>query len=105
MYIVCVRIHVKPERLGDFERAVLQNARATRQEPGNLRFDVSHEEADPTRFFLYEAYRTPEDFAAHQKTAHYFAWRDTVADWLAEPRVGVRYVSLFPAEADWASGG
>src|SRR5262245_39132857 len=105
MFILCVRVHVKPEHVADFESAILQNARNTRREPGNLRFDVSREEADPTRFLLYEAYRAAEDFASHQKTAHYLAFRDQVADWMAEPRVGVRHVSLFPAEADWASGG
>lgn len=105
MYIVCVRVHVKPERVQDFETAILANARGTRTEPGNLRFDVSREEADATRFLLYEAYRTPEDFVAHQKTPHYLAFRDQVADWMAEPRVGVRHVSLFPNDERWPSGG
>jgi autoinducer 2-degrading protein len=105
MYVVCVRVRVKPERGEEFAAAILENARGTRQEPGNVRFDVLREEADPTRFFLYEVYRSPEDFAAHQKTPHYLAWRERVADWMAEPRVGVKHTSLFPADPDWTSGG
>lgn len=101
MYVVCVRVHVKPERVEDFEAAILENARATRREPGNRRFDVLREEADPTRFFLYEVYCGAEDFAAHQKTPHYLAFRDRVADWMAEPRVGVKHTSLFPEDSDW----
>jgi len=101
MYVVCVRVKVKPERVEEFLSAILDNARGTRQEPGNLRFDVLREEADATRFFLYEVYRTPEDFAAHQKTLHYLAWRDRVQDWMAEPRVGVKHTSLFPPDRDW----
>jgi autoinducer 2-degrading protein len=103
MYVVCVRVRVKPECVEEFASAILENARGTRSEPGNLRFDVLREVADPTRFFLYEVYRTPEDFAAHQMTAHYLAWRERVADWMAEPRVGVKHTSLFPADDGWGS--
>jgi autoinducer 2-degrading protein len=95
MYVVCVTIHVKPENIPDFIPAILENARSTRQEPGNLRFDVLQVEDDPTRFFLYEVYYTKEDFAAHQQTAHYHAWRDVVQDWMAQPRQGARHKTLF----------
>jgi autoinducer 2-degrading protein len=95
MYVVCVTIHVKPEHVQDFIPAILANARGTRQEPGNLRFDVLQAEDDPTRFFLYEVYYTKEDFAAHQQTAHYYAWRDAIQSWMAEPRQGARYTTLF----------
>ena len=103
MYVVCVRVHVKPEHAEDFVAAILENARGTRKEPGNLRFDVLREEADSTRFFLYEVYRSADDFAAHQKTPHYLTFRDRVAEWMAEPRVGVKHTSLFPADndSDW----
>jgi autoinducer 2-degrading protein len=50
---------------------------------------------------LYEVYRTPDDFAAHQKTPHYLKFKELVADWMAEPRVGVKYRSLFPADGQW----
>src|SRR5262245_54677570 len=105
MYVVCVRVHVKAERCDDFAAAILENARGTRRELGNVRFDVLREEADPTRFLLYEVYRSADDFAAHQQTPHYLAWRERVADWMAEPRVGVKHTSLFPTDADWSSGG
>ena len=95
MYVVCVTINVKPEHVEDFIPAILDNARGTRQEPGNLRFDVIQAEDDPTRFFLYEVYYTKEDFAAHQQTAHFYAWRDAVQDWMAQPRQGTRYKTLF----------
>jgi len=96
MYVVCVTVHVKDENVEDFIRATLENARNTRQEPGNVRFDVLQGEEERTRFFLYEVYRTKEDFTAHQQTAHYLAWREKVSDWMAEPRKGIRHISLFP---------
>ena len=100
MYVVCVSIHVQQGHAAEFIEATLENARHTRREPGNVRFDVLRQEADPDRFTLYEAYRAPEDFAAHQRTDHYLRWKDTVAGWMAEPRVGVRHHRLFPAEVD-----
>ena len=41
---------------------------------------------------------------AHKETAHYAKWRETVADWMAEPRSGVGHESLFPeTEEAWAT--
>ncbi|MCC6446724.1 MAG: antibiotic biosynthesis monooxygenase, partial [Armatimonadetes bacterium] len=94
--VVCVTVFVKSDKTTDFILAALENARNTRQEQGNVRFDVLQGEDDPCRFFLYEVYRSPEDFASHQKTSHYLAWREQVADWMAEPRKGLKYTNLFP---------
>jgi autoinducer 2-degrading protein len=102
MYVVCVTVSVVPAQVQAFVEATLENARQSRQgEPGSVRFDVLEAEADPTQFFLYEAYRTKEDFTRHQQTAHYLKWKETVAPWMAKPRQGVRHLSVFPADADW----
>ena len=50
---------------------------------------------------LYEVYNTKDDFTKHQQTPHYLAWRDAVKDWMAQPRQGVKYISIFPSDADW----
>ena len=101
MYVACVTARVKPEFVEAFIEASLENARNSRQEPDNVRFDVLQAEEDRARFFLYEVYRTKEASAAHKQTPHYLKWRATVADWMAEPRVGVTHYSLFPDESDW----
>jgi len=101
MYVVCVTVHVTPQHVQHFIQATLENARESRKEPGNARFDVLQSEADPAQFFLYEAYREKEGFARHQQTAHYLKWKDTVAPWMAVPRLGVRHTSLFPGEGGW----
>lgn len=104
MYVVCVHIHVKPENRDDFIHASLENASNTVLEPGNLRFDVIQQADDPNRFMLYEVYLDADAMDAHKETAHYATWRDTVADWMAEPRTGVKHQSLFPEDAhQWAS--
>ena len=101
MYVVCVTVWVVPGKEQDFIAATRANHLGTRTEPGNLRFDVLQREDDPTQFFLYEAYRSAEDFATHQKTAHYLTWRATVANMMAQKRQGIKHRTLFPADADW----
>lgn len=97
MHVTLVQVRVKPEHIGEFIEASRANHEASIREPGNLRFDVLQDAADPTRFVLYEAYRSDSDAAAHKETAHYLAWREHVAPWMAEPRVGVRYLGLCPS--------
>lgn len=96
MHVTLVHVHVKPERVADFIAACRENHLRSTQEPGNRRFDILQSPDDPTRFILYEAYATADDAAAHKTTAHYLAWRETVADMMAEPRMGVPYSGLFP---------
>ena len=95
MYVSCVTIFVKPAVVQPFIEATLDNARNTRREPGNIRFDVLQAEDDPTRFMLYEVYQRKEDLAAHQQTAHYARWKAAVADWMAQPRQGVKHNALW----------
>jgi autoinducer 2-degrading protein len=97
MYVTLVKIHVKSEHLAEFIEVTRANHEGSVREPGNLRFDVLQSVEDPSRFILYEAYRDEASAKAHKETAHYAAWRDAATDWMAEPRVGVRYDGLFPA--------
>jgi len=101
MLILLVHIQVKPESIEVFKAATLANARASVQEPGVARFDVSQQVDDPARFILMEAYRSPAGHAAHRETAHYAVWRDTVNPLMASTRTSVRYNSLFPEDAAW----
>jgi len=96
MHVTLVHVAVKPGHIEDFIEATLRNHEAAVQEPGNRRFDVLQSPADPAQFLLYEAYANEEDARAHKETAHYLAWRDAVADWMAAPRRGESYTGLFP---------
>jgi quinol monooxygenase YgiN len=95
MYVVAVTVFVKAENMQPFIEATLDNARNTRKEPGNLRFDVLQAEDDPARFLFYEAYRDKAGFVAHQATPHYARWKAAVTDWMAQPRQGVKHNSVF----------
>jgi autoinducer 2-degrading protein len=96
MYVTIVYAAVKPENIEDFKQACRTNHLQSIKEPGNLRFDVLQLADDPCRFVLYEAYETKDAAAAHKDTGHYLQWRNTVADWMAEPRQGIIYNGLYP---------
>ena len=101
MFIALVHVHVKPESIEAFKQATLENARNSVQEPGIARFDVIQQVDDPRRFVLVEVYRDAQAPARHKETTHYARWRDSVADMMAEPRVGVKYTNLFPEDQGW----
>jgi autoinducer 2-degrading protein len=88
MHVTLVHVRVDPDHLDAFLAASLANQAASAREPGALRFDLLRSPEDPSRFLIYEVYRTAGDAAAHKETPHYLAWRDAVAGWMAEPRRG-----------------
>jgi autoinducer 2-degrading protein len=96
--VTLVKVSVKADRVADFIAATRANHEGSVREPGNRRFDILQDPGDPCRFLLYEAYATAADAAAHKQTAHYLAWRDRVADMMAEPREGIPYSCLFPED-------
>jgi autoinducer 2-degrading protein len=96
MIVTCVYVHVKPDAVNGFINATITNHQESVREPGNLRFDFIQQAVDPYRFMIYEAYESEEAAASHKNTTHYLKWRDTVKDFMAEPRQGVRYKILEP---------
>ena len=96
MHVTLVHVQVKPEHVAEFLAATRRNHEASIREPGNRRFDVLQVPDEPSRFVLYEAYATAADAAAHKQTAHYAAWRDAVAPWMAAPRRGEPLTGLLP---------
>jgi len=104
MLVVHVHVRIRPGQVGDFLAATLVNARASLAEPGVLRFDVIQDEADAAHVVLVEVYRDADASAAHKLTPHYAAWRDAVAEMMAEPRASTRFSAVFPPDdASWAS--
>ena len=96
MIVTCVHVYVNPDHVDDFIAATTPNHLGSVQEPGNVRFDILQDAEDPTKFLLYEAYRSSDEAAAHKETDHYKTWRARVAPWMAQPRQGVKYQMLLP---------
>ena len=101
MTIVHVHVQVLPERVAEFKEATVVNARRSQEEPGVARFDVLQQEDDPTYFVLAEAYHSLDAVSAHKETEHYRLWREAVEPMMAEPRLSVKYVNVFPHAEGW----
>lgn len=98
MIVTFVHVWVKPEYVDAFVEASTENHQNSIKEPGNLRFDLVQDANDPAKFVIYEAYESDEAAAAHKETAHYLKWRETVADWMAQPRKGEKHIILAPTD-------
>ena len=96
-FTLVVQIQVKPECVEAFCEATLANVRASRQEPGILRFDLLKQQDATDRFLLIEEFREPEAQQRHRESPHYSVWRDTVAPMMAAPRIPLKYDRLEPA--------
>ena len=101
MRVVQVHVRVKPEFIDAFKAVSVENAHHSVQEPGIARFDVLQQADDPARFILVEVYRTNEAPAQHKGTAHYQIWREKVVPMMAEPRMSVKYNTIYPGEEAW----
>ncbi|MDB4975125.1 MAG: antibiotic biosynthesis monooxygenase [Myxococcaceae bacterium] len=101
LLVVHVQVRVQPQHIEAFRAATLDNAQASRREPGIARFDVVQDRDDPTRFVLVEVYRSEHAPAAHKATAHYERWRECVEPWLAEPRTRRSFDACYPEIEHW----
>jgi (4S)-4-hydroxy-5-phosphonooxypentane-2,3-dione isomerase len=102
MIATFVHVWLKPAFIDDFIEACKTNHNESVKEPGNLRFDILQDASDPAKFTLYEAYQSEEASKAHKETKHYQLWRDTVSDWMAKPREGVKHHIIAPLNpSEW----
>jgi len=63
-----------PGRAGEVETLLRDMAPHCRAEPGNLRWDVWRDQADPNRYVLDELYVDSDAVAAHRHSPHYQAY-------------------------------
>lgn len=98
MIVTFVHIWVKEPFIKDFIDASFENHKHSLNEPGNLRFDILQDAENPAKFTFYEAYESEAAVAAHKSTPHYLKWKNTVTDWMAQPRQGIRHNIIFPTE-------
>ena len=77
MFIVLVKVQVKPELVDEFKTAILKNAElSVQRDPGCVRFDVLQQQDDPTRWFFYEVYEREQAWVDHRNSAHFLAFKE-----------------------------
>jgi quinol monooxygenase YgiN len=87
-HVVFVQVTIRPEMAEEFEAALLHNAReSVRRDPGCVRFDVSQDKEQPTRWILHEVYDGPDAHAAHRQAPHFLAYDAIAAKAVVEKTV------------------
>lgn len=85
----CVKIvavlTARPGKTADLQALLSGMVAPSRAEPGNLRWDVWHDQADARRFVIDELYADDAAIAAHRQTPHFQAYLARIND-LAERR-------------------
>lgn len=67
----CRQWRLKEGKEAEFLEIFARNQRGTRQEIGNLRFDVLRDPEIRTRFYAYEVYTDEAALEQHRTTEHY----------------------------------
>jgi quinol monooxygenase YgiN len=73
-------LKAKPGREADLEALLLSMCRASRNEPGNLRWDIWRDRDDAERFILDELYVDTDAVQAHRATPHFQAYLARIGD-------------------------
>ncbi len=79
MIIIAGTVDVDPERRDAALEAGCPHMEATRAQKGCLHYVWSADLLVPGRIYVYEAWETQEDLAAHLTGPHYLGMRDTIA--------------------------
>jgi len=101
MLIVHVHVHVKEDKVEEFKKISIENAKNSLGEPGIARFDVIQRNDNKSKFILVEVYKNPEATAKHKETDHYKKWKNAAANMMVEPRFSVKFTNLFPEDLNW----
>jgi (4S)-4-hydroxy-5-phosphonooxypentane-2,3-dione isomerase len=77
MFVLLVKLHVRPELVDEFKAAILTNAElSVQRDPGCLRFDVLQRQDDPTQWYLYEMYDKEQAWVDHRNAPHFLAFME-----------------------------
>lgn len=96
MLVIVVEFQIKPAFIEAFGHAIIENARASREdEPGCRQFDVCRDPTDAKVFFLYELYVDAAAFDAHLASPHFSLMSEATAAWVERKTVR-RYQRLAP---------
>lgn len=70
-FVVAAIWKAKPGEEGRIHEVINTMTPLSREEPGNIYYQAQVSTEDPTKFFLYEQYTSPEAYEDH-KAADYF---------------------------------
>jgi quinol monooxygenase YgiN len=95
LYIVQVTILVKSDCIDAFIAASKDNAQASLEESGTVRFDIYQQEQDPACFEFIEIYQSQEDAIKHRETPHFNRWRAISEPMMEQPRTRTIFKDIY----------
>jgi quinol monooxygenase YgiN len=79
---VVTHVDVPPPRKDETEVLLKNAAEQSRNDPGNLRYDVVQQTARPNHFTVVSVWRDDASFASHGSAAHTITFRESLAPML-----------------------
>jgi len=96
IYVVAT-LTVKPEKRAELIEAAKDCIAATRQEPGNITYDMHESVTDPARMVFVEQWENAEALGPHGKSDHMRAFGRVAAACLSAP---AKIEIITPAKVD-----
>ena len=88
MFVITVDFEIENEYLDQFRSRVLQQAKdSLNNEEKCFTFDVSFDEKNTNKVFLYEIYKDKNAFDYHLKSDHYLNFDKDVKNWVTKKTV------------------
>ena len=97
MIYVVATLTVKPEKRAELIEAAKDCIAATRQEPGNITYDMHESVTDPARMVFVEQWENAEALGPHGKSDHMRAFGRVAAACLSAP---AKIEIITPAKVD-----
>ena len=80
-----VSLHVKDGTQAKLEAAFVKAAKETHKQRGCLAYDLNRDVKEPTRYLIYERWKSLADIEAHLKSPHITTLEDELKELLTAP--------------------
>lgn len=100
MFIIQVWMTIAPEHLEAFLGETMMLGNQTKQEGGNIRYEVLQNKEVPNQISLLEVYQDDSAFNAHLEAPHFEAWKSATESMVTDSS-SITYEALFPSPNSW----
>ncbi len=76
-HVITVRYEIRPEKMDEFIELIKENSEKSMAEPGCLNYEAS---MAGNKVFLYEKYKSEDDFKFHTNTEHFANYAEKIKD-------------------------
>lgn len=84
--IITVKYEIKPEKMDEFVYYIKKNSKSSLDEDGCLNYEAS---MAGNTIFLYEKYKSEEDFKYHTTTEHFAHFAEKTKDLIIDKEISM----------------